>query len=212
MRNRNTDVVTLDLYCLDCGYNLRGQAGDPRRCPECGHLNALEDLQVPAKLIRRALRRLETGAALCGASAATMLLFVFPLLIVIINPPMGPPPVFVWMFVATLSVVAMILYIVGTIHFRRSCAGKSRWLPALLWFSVLACLIASTGLAAIAAVLSFAKWPALSLNLDVVARIGVAVALLALSAWFYRVAKRAIHSLQRETAARFARARFCDKE
>src|SRR3989442_10695322 len=24
----------IDLYCLECGYNLRGLSGDPRRCPE----------------------------------------------------------------------------------------------------------------------------------------------------------------------------------
>lgn len=28
-------VEDIDLYCLQCGYNLRGQSGDPRRCPEC---------------------------------------------------------------------------------------------------------------------------------------------------------------------------------
>lgn len=79
MNNRNNDVVTLDLYCLECGYNLRGQSGDPRRCSECGHHNSVEDLEVPAKLIRRALRQLESGAALCGASASTLLLLVVPL-------------------------------------------------------------------------------------------------------------------------------------
>lgn len=30
---------SLDAYCLACGYNLRGLAGDPIRCPECFHQN-----------------------------------------------------------------------------------------------------------------------------------------------------------------------------
>ena len=34
-----------DLYCLQCGYNLRGLSGDPRRCPECGHMNPLGDIE-----------------------------------------------------------------------------------------------------------------------------------------------------------------------
>ena len=154
MSNRNNDVFSLDPHCLDCSYNLRGHAGDPIRCPECGHVNRVEDLEVPAKLIRKALRRLESGAAICGASAATMLLWVFPLLIVMVNPPMMRPPAFVWTFIAILGVAAMVLYVVGMIHFRRSCGCKSRWLPALLWFTVLAWLIAAAGLAAIVAVIS----------------------------------------------------------
>lgn len=213
MSNPNTDVVPLDLYCLECGYNLRGLAGDPRRCPECGHLNRVEDLEVPAKLIRRALRKLESGAALCGASAATMLLFVGPLLYVMINPPMARPSILIWVFVATLGGAAMVFYVVGMVHFRRSCGHKSSWLPTLLWFTVLACLIAAAGLGAIVAVvfgiaIAVAMRPAIPFNLQVIARIMVAIVLLAMSTWLYRVAKRVIHPLQRETAARFARAQF----
>jgi hypothetical protein len=61
----------VDLYCLKCGYNLRGLSGDPRRCPECGHLNPMSDLTVPAEYITQQLRRMETPPALC-AGAVTL--------------------------------------------------------------------------------------------------------------------------------------------
>ena len=216
MSNLDNDSATLGVYCLECGYNLRGHAGDPRRCPECGHLNRVEDLEVPAKLIRRALRRLESGAAICGASAATMLLWVIPLLIIMVNPPMSRPPAYVWILVVSLGAAAMIFFVVGMFHFRRSCARNSRWLPTLLWFTFLACLLSATGLAAIVAILSgiaiaVAMRPAFPLNVQTVVSMLVAIAMLPLSVWLYRVAKRAIHPLQRETAARFARTHFYNK-
>lgn len=134
MNNRNNDVVTLDLYCLECGYNLRGQSGDPRRCSECGHHNSVEDLEVPAKLIRRALRQLESGAALCGASASTLLLLVVPLLIVMVQP-RSQPPSFAWVIVLGVGIATMIFYVVGMFHFRRSCVSKSRWPHTTLVYS-----------------------------------------------------------------------------
>ena len=215
MSHSNNDVGTLDLYCLECGYNLRGQAGSPRRCPECGYSNRVEDLEVPAKLIRKALKRLESGAALCGASAATMLLFVVPLLIVMAQPT-TQTPMFAWRIVESVGGGAVIFYVVGMFQFRRSCEGKLDWFPTLLWFTVLACLISAAGLAAIVAiiwgiVIVVTVWPASPLNLQVGARIVVAITMLAISTWLYRVAKRAIHPLQRKTAARFARAHFYKK-
>lgn len=213
MSNRDNDSATLDVYCLECGYNLRGHAGDPRRCPECSHLNRMEDLEVPAKLIRKALRRLESGAATCGVSAAVMLLVV-PLLIVMVQPNVQLPT-FAWIFVVGVGVAAMIFFVVGMFHFRRSCAPESRWLAALVRFTVLACLIALSGSVAFVAVvrsvvLAVVARPAVQLN-QLGPWIAVAIAMLPLSAWLYRVAKRAIHPLQRETAARFARTHFYNK-
>ncbi|MCH7632713.1 MAG: hypothetical protein IIB59_05830 [Planctomycetes bacterium] len=209
MSNLDNDSATLDVYCLECGYNLRGHAGDPRRCPECGHLNRVEDLEVPAKLIRRALRRLESGAAICGASAAVMLLVV-PLLIVmvILN---AQPPTFAWIFVVSVGVAAMIFFVVGMFHFRRSCAPESRWLAALVRFTLLGCAIAVTGLTGSVAFFSAVAYMGPFRLPHVGERIAVAIAMLPLSVWLYRVAKRAIHPLQRETAARFARTHFYNK-
>ncbi len=58
-----------DLYCLTCGYNLRGLYGDPVRCPECGELNDLGTAAIPAEFIRRGLREMETAPTYCTAFA-----------------------------------------------------------------------------------------------------------------------------------------------
>ncbi len=33
--NQSDPTIQIDLFCLDCGYNLRGLTGN--QCPECGH-------------------------------------------------------------------------------------------------------------------------------------------------------------------------------
>lgn len=61
-------VIVEDLYCLECGYNLRGLSGDPVRCPECGYLNDLGTVAIPAQLITAALRNMETAPTMCVAA------------------------------------------------------------------------------------------------------------------------------------------------
>ena len=71
----SSPALDRDLYCLTCGYNLRGLSGDPLRCPECGKLNPLGDVEIPAEIISRQLRRMETAPALCVLTV----LFAVPL-------------------------------------------------------------------------------------------------------------------------------------
>src|SRR5262249_22782403 len=63
----------IDLYCLACGYNLRGLSGDPRRCPECGHLNPVGDLMVPASEIAKQLTAMETIPVVCVSAIVVIL-------------------------------------------------------------------------------------------------------------------------------------------
>ena len=65
-----------ELYCLTCGYNLRGLSGDPVRCPECGELNDLGSVHIPANLIKRALLNMETAPTLCTACALATIILV----------------------------------------------------------------------------------------------------------------------------------------
>lgn len=67
-------AIDEDLYCLTCGYNLRGLSGDPVRCPECGGYNNLGIVTLPASYIRRAHREMETLPTLCVAQVAGFVL------------------------------------------------------------------------------------------------------------------------------------------
>ena len=68
-------VIEEDLYCLECGYNLRGLSGDPARCPECGYSNDLGTARLPAELITKALRDMETAPTGCVATSLVACLF-----------------------------------------------------------------------------------------------------------------------------------------
>ena len=200
------------MFCLNCGYNLRGHSGDPVRCPECGHTNQLADLEVPAELIARALRRMETGAALCGATMCALLYWLLPVLAVMLFPPNAPPPLSVWAFVLTAIVASVVFWVVGVFFFRASCGGKHGWFGALLRFNASACLIAGMGVP----VITLIWWCSLVVKAS---RPGIPVTkilfvivcvpgLLLGTVWLYHRAKRMIRRLQRETAARYARSHW----
>lgn len=61
------------LYCPSCGYNLRGQIGDPVRCPECGVQTTRQELIIPAWAITRALRLMEGSPTACVGCAIACL-------------------------------------------------------------------------------------------------------------------------------------------
>ncbi len=211
MSQQDTSNPSPDLYCLGCGYNLRGQSGDPRRCPECGHFSKMEELLIPAKKIQAALRQLESGAAMCGASAAATLFWVGPLMFVMFNSTSTQPPTGARIFIWAIAAMSIVSFVIGAFHFRQSSARNERWASSLAWFVSIACVIATFGMIVIVAIiLSFEvlvnTWPTVPVK-DLLLRITVAVLFLLPIPWLYNVAKRAIHPLQRETAARLARTR-----
>ncbi len=133
----------IDLYCLEYGYNLRGLSGDPRRCPECGHLNPMGDLELPAAEISKQLRLMESNPAYC---VLICLLAAFPgvflgLLIwdVVIrsNRPdrllaeaMG--------YLGPILVALMGLWVFCASRFRRSCRARPGWAAVLFTYHVYA--------------------------------------------------------------------------
>lgn len=56
-----------ERVCRECGYDLRGAAGDPVRCPECGTTSSLSGLMVAERRIDAALTKLEDLPVLCVA-------------------------------------------------------------------------------------------------------------------------------------------------
>jgi hypothetical protein len=120
----------VDFYCFGCGYNLRGLAGDPKRCPECGEVNPVKDLIVTAEMIRRQLKRLETAPTLCIAgilvTAAGM-----PGLVATFTAE-GPFCYGVW------AIVGPFLWLCAMARFAETCQWKSGWGKALARFHLYA--------------------------------------------------------------------------
>jgi hypothetical protein len=123
-----TDV---DLFCLECGYNLRGLSGDPRRCPECGHLNPVGDLELPAEAIACQLRQMESNPAICAGMALIggpfTLLFCLALAL---SPPGTQVDELLCFLIPTA--VAVIVWIVCVVGFRKSCRARPGW-EGVLW-------------------------------------------------------------------------------
>lgn len=93
-----------DLACQRCAYNLRGLPGDPRRCPECGHENALRDFDVSTKRINDCIATLDSLPAVATFFAGVVLTFLPGMMLIVFNEPLGlcfaVPTVssgFVWM-------------------------------------------------------------------------------------------------------------------
>src|SRR5437870_5646396 len=96
------NAIDEDLYCLTCGYNLRGlPCVDPARCPECGEMNPLGDVLIPAEWIRTALRAMETSPTMCVACAV---LFAFVAPCIFINPKS------IWPVVSILSAISLLAW------------------------------------------------------------------------------------------------------
>lgn len=69
------DLADVDIYCLHCGYNVRGLSGDPRRCPECGNMIPLGLTDVPEHLVKRQLRLMNMQAILMPLSLCVVAVF-----------------------------------------------------------------------------------------------------------------------------------------
>ena len=129
-----SDVIDEDLFCMQCGYNLRGLSGDPKRCPECGFRNALADIRMPAQAISAELRRLETAPTFCFAAelawlvAAVIVVFTF-------KRRFFWEISFLWIVPTLFGLVALML---GVWRFAESCQYQSGWRRLLFRFHLYA--------------------------------------------------------------------------
>lgn len=211
-------ATPLDVYCLSCGYNLRGQSGDPRRCPECGHLNPMGEVTIPAELIALQLREMETSPAFC---LLFLMLFVF-LGSVALWAAIGLPRHmsdrgFFMACSLALIVPTAVFWFASCWMFRRSCLGKAGWAGALLnyhTFGLATVVVAFSPIFGVAIVF----WGGVSLPelnapaAKVASAIGglllilfVLVAMMRGVAYCYRRAVKHMHLLQREVAVSVAR-------
>jgi hypothetical protein len=129
-------VLEFNLRCLTCGYNLRGLAGDPVRCPECGQLNPLGEAEIPEALITARLRRWEASLVVCVGA----LLFALPwqfllcaLLVEAMNGTLGPNAVGEVLSCPGIPAFGpLIVWVAAVFSFRASCRSKPGWGRALV--------------------------------------------------------------------------------
>lgn len=198
-----------DLYCLECGYNLRGLSGDPRRCPECFHMNPVGDLVIPADDIRRQIRKMEGGAGLCVAGLLIIVLGLWSFL--------GTEGVLVLM---SSALVGVAVWSRGMVRFRDSCRDRAGWGWALARYHFYGGCMLGMGFGAWLA----CQWirqdvlgvmPGKSRGTYVftqLAATGLLICVLYLPfRWMYRQARRDFDRLQRETAVQIIRARHRER-
>lgn len=134
-----SESADVDLYCLECGYNLRGLSGDPRRCPECGHLNPVGDLEIPAPLIKEQLRKMESAPANCVLAVLFGVPWIYVCAAAVMNMRTYELGGLACVGVPLLVVVAVWLY--GFRRFRSSCENRPGWLKLFLEYHLYALIL-----------------------------------------------------------------------
>lgn len=198
-----------DLYCLSCGYNLRGLIGDPVRCPECGYLNPVEDIVVPARMIRNQLRKMESAPAWVVAAiilGSPCVLQGFLLMIESLAEKFVNPVEIV--LGALIMLVPILIAVFSATQFRAGCLAKPNWLSALLKYIGWAILLLVTcigGFIGLCYGLAASRSTRESPTVFVIAIAVFLIGTIFWTRWVYRKATGAITPLQREVAIDIAR-------
>src|SRR5262245_5051728 len=130
----NPPPLDRDLFCVHCGYNLRGLSGDPVRCPECGFHNAVAIMEVPAAEITGQLKRMESAPA-----------YSFALLLVLLAGfALQPVALGVFRAIMPCAIVlfaGLILFPYALYRARQSCRAQPGWLLAMLAYYLFGALM-----------------------------------------------------------------------
>lgn len=199
---RTTDgSIDEDVYCLGCGYNLRGLSGDPVTCPECGKPNPTGDLIIPTAAITLALHRMETAPTTCVGMSILAFFSLFVAVMCILN---------------GMSLIVPIVFIVASTalgitalrHMRTQFSARPGWLRILFEFHLAAVIILVSGWFAISIPFAFAfritSWFGIPLVTMLIASLS-SVAGLWLGLYIYRASRRRLATIQREAAVRMAK-------
>ncbi len=203
-----TSAIDEDLYCLTCGYNLRGLSGDPVRCPECGQFNDLETMRFPAATIRYAMRQIETAPTLCvlGTCLVVMgggLVAVFRLL------PTALPAAGATRLSALcigLAAVGLVVLYVGYTRTRRAFEDRAGWQRILRDFHLTTLLCTAAPVVGVLAGRGL-KWAVEGREGSAVVWFGFAAAMASIAAglWVYYAARSRLRSIQADVAVHIAR-------
>lgn len=201
------ELTDVDLYCLHCGYNLRGLSGDPRRCPECGLFSPLSAMTLPAEAITDQLRRMETWPTLC---IAFVLLLMFSLTLAGLALAVGGPTKEVCAALALPVLILVPLWLHGVSRFSSACMDKPGWWSVLIEYhlyglALCLMLVVSSGLPLfhwLDRQSWHTSWPVDAVFLTVLIGGLAGVAILAPRA--RRRCKKRMDNLQREVAVKLA--------
>lgn len=214
----NSGPRDFDVYCLECGYNLRGLSGDPVRCPECGYDNPMGDLEIPAAIIREQLDKMETPPAMCVLMVLVMLIGVLWHVLILLSEPRalvdssGP-----WICAVVLLLIPAFAWPVLVTRFRASCLDAPGWRPALVRYhrAALGLTLQMIGAVVMVALPSFIEHVmdqrlsgtrALAVNIGALVLAGILlVGVLFRAARVHQRLKDIMHPLQREVAVTIAR-------
>ncbi len=189
-------AIDQDLFCLVCGYNLRGLSGDPVRCPECGSPNDLGKAAIPVQMIQRALRDMETSPSACAGFAFAAIVFSTPFLLT---------ANFAYPCTMMVMVPSVIAWIPFYFRMKRVYDNQRGWRGILLRFHMATFLCAS-GVPLIWTLAFLANNTASRVDAPMIAAVGgLAIIFLVFGLRLYRSARNEIAAMQREAAVRVAR-------
>ncbi len=205
--------LEVDLPCLKCGYNLRGLAGDPVTCPECGLVNPLGLRKIPEAVIRSRLRAMELPLAV-STIAATIAITSFCLVVacVVLNE-----------FTRVVSVVclgspgmaASAAWIWGRLRFAKQCRQQRGFVGVFYGYHAWAMGIGALALAPVVLSICCIVWyNAVRAHYDEAAGLGFAIFLLTFvcaggvfAGWrrWRRWMHECVEPMERETAVKMER-------
>jgi hypothetical protein len=168
-----------DLYCLKCGYNLRGLTGAIVRCPECGSDNPVAGIDVPENFINAATKKLKKDLA--SATAALLIALPFQiafwwiLFALFAGGRFADPWSLLCLAVPAFGGAGLWLY--SCVRFRQTCMDDRDWLKTLvlhhLW--MLAQVVPSIGAIALMFWIALSSFGSNPINIVPVALITIAI-------------------------------------
>jgi len=201
------DLTNIDLYCLHCGYNLRGLSGDPRRCPECGDFSPISEMTLPAQAITAQLRRMETWPTAC---LSFVLLLMFSLTLAVLALAAFGPTKEVCAGLTLPVLILVPLWFHGVSRFSAACMDKPGWSQVLIEYHIYGIALCLAMVVSFGFPLSYVlqdlrrepSWPMLLAGLVIL--VGGFTAVIVLAPLARRRCKTKMDALQREVAVKLA--------
>ncbi len=189
-------TIVENIYCLQCGYNLRGLSGDPVRCPECGEKNCLGSAAIPARQIEMAQRSMETTPTWCVAFSLPAGLFLYGASLRIDSESVR--------ICLTIGTVCLLLWWWLCRKTKSEFHGRPGWRRVLVSFHVAAAFGLAETWAICHAASTFLRHGSGKMGIHLALPF-LGIPFLIGSWWIYKRARAELRSMQRDAAVRIAK-------